>query len=166
MSSSIELLSAQIFTDRDVSVLQRRSTSVDMLIGCDYFALHPKTEVCSQGNLSIMQSELGVCLVGNHPDLREGTELSCNMVKVVHSWRVQVDSNFVMQKQFLQPNLSEPCVGVRICDVNFLSRKLREGSNAFIEGEELATGADPKCGGCKCGKCPSEGHTYSFREEQ
>ena len=71
-----------------------------------------------------------------------------------------------MQKQFLQPNLSEPCVGVRICDVNFLSRKFRDGSNAFIEGEELATGADPKCSGCKCGKCPSVGHTYSFREEQ
>lgn len=157
---------SKIFPDRDVSVLQRRSASVDMLLGCDYFALHPKREVHRVGNLSIMQGELGVCLVGSHPDLKEGTELSCNMVKVVHEQRVKVDANFVLQKQLMQPNFSEPFVPKQSCDVNFLSRKVFDSVHSFIEGEELATGADPKCGGCKCGKCPSVGHTFSFREEQ
>ena len=33
-------------------------------------------------------------------------------------------------------------------------------------GEELGTESTPKCGGCKCGKCPLPGHNLSFREEQ
>ena len=36
----------------------------------------------------------------------------------------------------------------------------------FIEGEELGTEVQPRCGGCKCSKCPILGHTYSFSEEQ
>ena len=30
----------------------------------------------------------------------------------------------------------------------------------------MGTAVEPKCGACKCGKCPSIGHTYSFKEEQ
>lgn len=162
----IECLS-KLFPHRDVSVLQRKSASVDVLLGCDYFGLHPKHEVCTNGNLSIMRGELGVCLVGSHPSLREGTEMSCNMVKVVHDSRLRVNCNFVQQKQLLQPDLSQPCIQHRDCDVNLIvAGKSLDYVYSFIQGEDLATGASPKCGGCKCGKCPSVGHTYSFREEQ
>ena len=45
--------------------------------------------------------------------------------------------------------------------------KAKEGEvQNFIHGEELATEVTPRCGGCKCNKCPTVGHTYSFREEQ
>ena len=36
----------------------------------------------------------------------------------------------------------------------------------FIRGEEPGTETSPQCGGCRCNKCPTVGHTYSFREEQ
>ena len=36
----------------------------------------------------------------------------------------------------------------------------------FIVGEEMGTSSEPKCGSCKCGKCPLVGHTYSFVEQQ
>ena len=36
----------------------------------------------------------------------------------------------------------------------------------FIQGEELGTAIEPKCGSCRCGKCPLPGHTYSFVEQQ
>jgi len=36
----------------------------------------------------------------------------------------------------------------------------------FIQGEELGVAISPKCGSCKCSKCPITGHTYSFKEEQ
>jgi len=157
---------SEIFPNRDVSMLQRKSACVDMLLGCDFFGLHPKQEVCTNGNLSIMRGELGVCLIRSHPGLREDTEMSCNMVKVVHDRRVKGDCNFVLQKQLLQPDLSQPCSAVRSCDVHFLSGKSLDGVASFIQGEELATGSNPKCGGCRCGKCPSVGHTYSFKEEQ
>ena len=30
----------------------------------------------------------------------------------------------------------------------------------------MGTETNPRCGGCRCGKCPVRGHTYSFKEEQ
>lgn len=36
----------------------------------------------------------------------------------------------------------------------------------FVVGEELGTEVLPKCGSCKCSKCPIVGHTFSFQEEQ
>ena len=39
-------------------------------------------------------------------------------------------------------------------------------TETFIQGENLGTEVIPRCGACKCGKCPVVGHTYSFREEQ
>ena len=36
----------------------------------------------------------------------------------------------------------------------------------FIFGEDLGTEIIPRCGNCRCGKCPVVGHTYLFKEEQ
>ena len=44
--------------------------------------------------------------------------------------------------------------------------KAPEPVHDFVTGETLGTEVNPKCGGCKCGKCPVRGHTFSFREEQ
>ena len=41
-----------------------------------------------------------------------------------------------------------------------------KASEAFLLGEEMGTEVSPKCGSCRCGKCPITGHTYSFKEEQ
>ena len=38
--------------------------------------------------------------------------------------------------------------------------------DAFILGEQLGTTCFPRCGSCKCGKCPLPGHSFSFKEEQ
>ena len=32
--------------------------------------------------------------------------------------------------------------------------------------EKTGTEITPQCGGCHCGKCPTVGHSYSFKEEQ
>ena len=42
----------------------------------------------------------------------------------------------------------------------------RASIDDFIHSEEMVTEIIPRCGSCKCGKCPIPGHTYSFREEQ
>ena len=38
--------------------------------------------------------------------------------------------------------------------------------DAFILGEHLGTTCFPRCGACRCGKCPLPGHSFSFKEEQ
>ena len=36
----------------------------------------------------------------------------------------------------------------------------------FFQAEALGTVVEPQCGGCKCGKCPVPGSTYSFKEQK
>ena len=65
---------ADLFPGCDVDSLQRRIDKVDILLGCDYLRLFPKSEEAKSGeNLSIMKGDFGVCLQGTHlisfPDL-------------------------------------------------------------------------------------------------
>ena len=49
--------------------LQYPSGRVSILMGADYFQLFPKRERASVGNLSVMESVLGLCVQGSHPRL-------------------------------------------------------------------------------------------------
>ena len=46
------------------------------------------------------------------------------------------------------------------------TKAFKELVDRFLAGENFLTAITPLCGGCKCGKCPIPGHTYSFKEEQ
>jgi len=152
-----------LFPKYDTSLLQRRSGKVDILLGCDYFGLHPKQEVERVGDhLSIMRGELGICLQGSHPHLKENTRYSSHMVKTLHEYKIKTDSNFLLRETHVE--FSRPSVSVVKEEVSTMLCKLDTVN--FIEGEELATETTPRCGGCKCGKCPIVGHSFSFREEQ
>ena len=127
-------------------VLIRNSQQVDVLLGTDYFGLHPKQEIARAGDhLSVMKGELGVCLVGTHPLLEESTKLDSNVPRTLHLSEHRVSTLHVSLRG------EHPAFSL---------------SQSFIAGEELGTGCNPKCGGCKCGKCPLPGHHLSFREEQ
>jgi hypothetical protein len=153
-----------LFPTFRVSQLQRKSTVVDVLLGADYFGLHPKHEIRSADNLSVMKGDLGICLQGSHPDLREKTVLDSNMAKVLH--RVQTACHHV-QLESSHPEFLKPSTEVHEAKAcTFLTKTEEEKVAKFIEGEELATEVKPRCGGCKCSKCPTTGHTYSFKEEQ
>ena len=41
---------ARLFPDYGPEALQRGSSSVDILLGCDYFGLHPKQELTKAGD--------------------------------------------------------------------------------------------------------------------
>ena len=59
---------------KSLNDLQQPAGDVDILVGIDYYGLHPKTEVASAGeNLSIMAGPFGRCLHGSHPQLIEFT---------------------------------------------------------------------------------------------
>ena len=47
---------SELFPDYDPDSLQRKTNHVDILLGCDYFGLHPKHEEAKCGeNLSVMR---------------------------------------------------------------------------------------------------------------
>jgi hypothetical protein len=156
----------ELFPHYDVSLLQRKSSKVDLLLGCDFFGLHPKMEISRAGlNLSIMQGELGPCIQGHHSELREHTQFSSNMIKTLHEYKIKTDCNRVQCQS--HPLFNAPNNDVthdRRVSANTMLSKATEFN--FILGEDLVTETNPRCGSCKCGKCPIVGHSYSFKEEQ
>ena len=170
-----------LFPGYDVDSLQRKTGKVDILLGCDYFGLFPKYEEAKCGdNLSIMKGDFGVCPQGTHPDLREGTEHDTNLVKTIHNSVIKHEVYHVHHYAHpeFQPDRSDP---VKLVDVtkghasftpqtnvaeSFTGRNQERQVENFIYGEEIGTEITPRCGSCRCGKCPTVGHTYSFKEEQ
>ncbi|XP_048579343.1 uncharacterized protein LOC125560937 [Nematostella vectensis] len=170
---------AELFPEHDPESLQRKSSSVDVLLGCDYFGLHPKKEEARSGDhLSVMSGDLGICLQGTHANLKEETTHDVNLVKTIHECRIKFNTLHVRLDCHEQFRPVVPLCTVktevpaeqvsRLGATNNarVDKKLSDHSDAFIHGEELGTETTPRCGGCRCGKCPTVGHTYSFREEQ
>ena len=146
----------ELFPTVNVELLQRRSDTVDMLIGSDYCGLIPRQEVATAGeHLKVVTGPFGLCITGTHPKLRVAGQLASQYSQVtgfddVASIRVQ--ANHV---QFTRPAVS-----------HMIRAEESQRIDRFIEGENLGTELSIKCGNCKCGKCPITGHTFSFREEQ
>ena len=112
---------ASLFPNHDHDVLMRNTDTVDLLIGTDYFGLHPKHEVARAGdNLSVMRGELGVCLVGTHPLLKESTVLNSDVPRTLHLSEHKAHAHHI--------TLSE----------------------SLIVDEELNIDFNPKCSGCEC----------------
>merc|ERR1711911_95917 len=74
-----------LFPDFDPEVLMRHESEIDVLLGTDFYGLHPKEELANVGeNLSVMQGKLGICVVGTHPLLKESTEIEREVPRTVH----------------------------------------------------------------------------------
>ena len=61
-----------------------------------------------------------------------------------------------------QPDLSKQ-PSEAICNV---AQTYQMDGNAFFQAEALGTVIEPKCGGCKCTRCPVPGSKYSFLEQR
>ena len=94
-----------LFPDFDPEVLMRNDSDIDILLGTDFYGLHPKEELANIGeNLSVMQGKLGICVVGTHPLLKESTEIEREVPRTVHGTSTHL-INAVVQPEFciLQP---------------------------------------------------------------
>ena len=47
----------------------------------------------------------------------------------------------------------------------YLGKESLEPQASFCDRENLCTIVEPRCGGCRCGKCPIPGSRYSHKEE-
>ena len=139
---------SELFPSYDLSLLDR-GKEVDVLLGSDWFGFHPKTERANAGkHLFIMEGVFGPCLVGSHPRLHDSTTKNSILVNATVTRVVKPVQNVVRLKACAARVTASPVV------------------EDFVNGEGLGIEVNPRCGGCKCGKCPASGHSYSFKEEQ
>lgn len=155
----------ELFPEHNPSILQRPSEKVDILLGTDFFGLHPKNEVANTGdNLSIMSGALGVCLQGSHPLVKAVNQMHSNSVKVLKAVNlIQTVSNLTVCHPLLKQYAERKCPVKET--QSYLTKTESERIDEFILGAEQGAQVIPGCGGCRCGKCPSPGHTFSFEEE-
>ncbi|XP_067939577.1 uncharacterized protein [Watersipora subatra] len=144
-SLNFETLKSLFPHRKDLSALVREGGIVDILLGNDYFGHHPKVEIDKAGShLSLMEGTFGNCLQGSHPLLQQLPVVS----NLIGSSCVEGDLPIQQSAQ------------------TCLTRAEMNTVEKFIHCEEMVTEIQPRCGSCKCGKCPIRGHTYSFREQQ
>ena len=146
---------AELFPTINVNLLLREAGQVDILVGNDYFGLHPKNEIAKAGeHLSVLKSPFGLCLQGSHPALSNMTShFSITAHARVRARPAQVSPNSPQHVQFAR---------VTTC----LTKSEKCALGDFVKGEELGVEVEPRCGACRCGKCPLKGQTFSFKEEQ
>ena len=144
-SMGINVLESLFPKRTDLSDLVRDGGRVDILLGNDYYGHHPKIEIDRAGpHLSLMEGVFGRCVQGSHPVLQQLPVVS----SLIGSSCIEGSS---MDQIPVQTSLAR-------ADMNTIEK--------FIQCEEMVADIQPRCGSCKCGKCPIQGHTYSFKEQQ
>jgi len=142
----------QLFSELDVCKLQR-GKYVELLVGSDYTGIHPRKEVARAGeNLWVLEGPLGQCVQGAHPDLTLNPLITSQFISIQAHIATEPPTND------LHTEFSSPITHFNKVDAKMIG--------AFIEGENIGTELAIKCGGCKCSKCPTPGHSFSFVEEQ
>jgi len=145
----------ELFPNLDPNIFQRHSEEVDILIGADLCSLHPRQVVATAGsNLNVLEGSFGMCLHGTHSRLRLCGEQKSHFTQITMCSQIVEKIRETLGLQHLE--FSKPhtyLTGVREV-VKW---------DQFIQGENLGTELNVKCGACKCGKCPVVGHTFSFR---
>ena len=87
---------------------------------------------------------------------------SKGITKVVQSTTRQVVSN----NYKLDPGQVADCMDSRqVASECYLAKESLESQAHFFDKEYLCTIVEPRCGGCRCGKCPIPGLRYSYHEE-
>ena len=67
-------------------------------------------------------------------------------------------------KFLVEDSMIEDSFKIPTCAAYALKNSPADG-NDFFAGEHLGTVVEPRCSGCRCGKCPVPGSRYSYREE-
>ncbi|XP_062605795.1 uncharacterized protein LOC134267606 [Saccostrea cucullata] len=119
----------------------RPEGKVDLLIGADCCILLPE-KIDQIGNLQLMRNQFEYCIRGSHAKLRVPVTTESNLVCIHHT----------------SGRIIEP--------IRLNHESLKNAVDNFFDIESLGTHCVPKCGSCRCGKCPPGNGSYTLKEER
>ena len=128
------------------------ATKVDYLIGLGKASWQPQRvqQGLGGGDFWLWRNEFGTCVGGSHPWIDSFTSRS--------------DALYTVLKTVVQDTLVADSLRIPTCTA-LNTRIAPLESSDFFRLEQLGTMVEPRCGQCRCGKCPVPGSRYSFREE-
>ena len=128
------------------------NAEVDYLIGLDKASWQPERieKAAGGGDFWMWGNSFGTCVGGSHPLVNSFTTRS-NSLYMVLKTITREDPYFVSQQI---PTCT--AMSFRVSEVDI---------SDFFHTEQLGTVVEPRCGSCRCGRCPVPGSRYSFREE-
>ena len=125
---------------------------VDYLIGLSKASWQPVRTLKAEegGDFWIWENRFGSCVGGSHPLVGNHVPRSENLFTVLKA----VDARSVFDESTRLPTCSAFKTKISTLEVD-----------DFFQVERLCTTVEPKCGACRCGKCPVPGSRYSFKKE-
>ena len=125
---------------------------VDYLIGLSKASWQPQRTIKAEGggDFWIWENGFGSCIGGSHPWVGNYISRSDNLYTVLKV----VETESIYTESLKIPTCSSYQVKTSVAD-----------AEDFFRCEQLGTLVDPKCGSCRCGRCPVPGSRYSFKEE-
>ena len=128
------------------------ASEVDYLIGISKASWLPQRNIKATGggDFWIWGNGFGNCVGGSHPLVGNVVSRSENMYTVLKV--VEVD------------RLYSDSLKIPSCSV-YQAKVSSSEAEDFFRSEQLCTVIEPRCGSCRCGRCPVPGSRYSFREE-
>ena len=126
--------------------------TVDYLIGLSKASWQPQRMLKSEGggDFRMWQNNFGTCICGSHPWVGSYVSRSDSLytvLKVIEASSIYTDSMKIPTCSSYQVKTSPAAI------------------EDFFRAEQLGTVVEPKCGSCRCGKCPMPGSRFSFKEE-
>ena len=128
------------------------ASSVDYLLGLGDASWQPQRVQKAQGggDFWLWKNQFGTCIGGSHP--------------LVDSLTSRSSSLYTVMKVITENIAHDPELKIPTCTSFFAKASISDSSD-FFRSEQLGTTIEPKCGACRCGKCPVPGSRFSFREE-
>ena len=126
--------------------------TVDYLIGLGKASWQPQRvqQALGGGDFWIWENMFGTCVGGSHP--------------WVNSFTSRSDSLYTVLKTVVVEDPIKESLKIPLCSA-FTSKIAPLEAGDFFEVEKLGTVVEPRCGACRCGRCPVPGSRYSYREE-
>ena len=96
------------------------------------------------------QNDFGTCIGGSH--------------QWVGSYVTRSESLYTVLKVIKTSSVYINSLKIPTCS-SYYGKSSPADAEDFFRTEQLGTVIEPKCGSCRCGKCPVPGSPYSFKEE-
>lgn len=147
----------KIFPGVSLTDLTRPST-IDLLISHREGRLVPQPSK-REGDLVLWDGPLGVTVAGTHPNLFESVDLTL----------LQSETHFARTMRTSSELYKEVILGTEDLDGDVAQAVTLSSTNEVLDWfkwDSIGAACEPKCGGCRCGRCSPGGQEMTLGEER